>query len=367
MKDSLDARERVALALRELYQTYGYRQYRMNKFEEYDLYARNRNFLSDEHILTFSDLDGKLLALKPDVTLSVIKNTRADRETRKVWYTENVYRVPRNTRNFQEIRQTGLECIGQVDLYTMSEALMLACRSLETVGRPYVLSLSHMGLLTGALAGAAPEASEAVVRAMGEKNLHGLRAACAEHGIPAETGSLLESFCDLSGPVAECLPKLLTLPLPPASRAAGEELAALCRALAAFGDFPVNLDLSVTDDTDYYNGLLFRGFVDGAARPVLSGGRYDHLLHRMGRTGSAVGFAVYLGELDRLLSEPKDYDVDVLLLYGPADDPARVAGAAKSLTDAGESVCVRPRGETAVTARRRVDVNGNEVGGTCRR
>ncbi len=362
MKSSLDARERVALALQELYQTYGYRQYRMNKFEEYDLYARNRNFLSDEHILTFSDLDGKLLALKPDVTLSVIKNTRADRETRKVWYAENVYRVPRNTWSFQEIPQTGLECIGRVDLYTMSETLMLACRSLETVGRRYVLSASHMGILTGVLAGASAGASAAVIQAVGEKNLHALRSACAENGVGAETETLLADLCDLSGPVDECLPKLLSLPLPPESRAAGEELSALCRALAAFGDFPVDLDLSVTDDTDYYNGLLFRGFVDGAARPVLSGGRYDHLLHRMGRSGSAVGFAVYLGELDRLLSEPKDYDVDVLLLYAPDDDPARVAAAARRLTEAGESVCVRPRGEEGVTACRRVDVNGNEVG-----
>ena len=110
MNASLLPAERVSLTLRGLYQSFGYTRYRVGKFEEYDLYARNRNFLSDDRILTFSDINGQVMALKPDVTLSIIKNTRGDDRMRKVWYTENVYRVPRGGDSFQEIRQTGLEC-----------------------------------------------------------------------------------------------------------------------------------------------------------------------------------------------------------------------------------------------------------------
>ena len=95
MNASLLPAERVSLTLRGLYQSFGYTRYRVGKFEEYDLYARNRNFLSDDRILTFSDINGQVMALKPDVTLSIIKNTRGDDRMRKVWYTENVYRVPR--------------------------------------------------------------------------------------------------------------------------------------------------------------------------------------------------------------------------------------------------------------------------------
>ena len=225
MTAALTPRERVSLALRELYQTYGYRQYRMSKFEEYDLYARNRSFLTDDHILTFSDLNGKLMALKPDVTLSVIKNTRPERGTRKLWYTENVYRVPRNADSFQEIVQTGLECIGHVDVYTMGEVLMLSARSLETVGTDYVLCLSHMGILTGVLeSGLVPEElTGAILAAAGEKNLHTLRALCEKAGASPETAELLERLCTLDGPAGETLPKLLALPLPGESRAAAED------------------------------------------------------------------------------------------------------------------------------------------------
>ena len=356
--------ERLSLALRELYRSYGYRQYKVGKFEEYDLYARNRNFLTGEHILTFSDTDGRLMALKPDVTLSIIKNTRGDDRIRKVWYTENVYRVPRNAYGFQEILQTGLECIGPVDLYTMAEVLMLAARSLETISGEYILGISHLGILTGVLkAEGVPAALSArILTAIGEKNPHSLRALCREGAIREEAASLLSALCQLSGPADGALPRLLALPLPAESLAAAEELAGICAALRVFGAFRVKLDLSVISDTDYYNGLVFRGFVDGVAAPVLSGGRYDRLLNRMGKPGSAIGFAVYLSELERFLSEAGGPDFDVLLTYGEDSDPAAVAARAKALVAEGRTVRVQPAGESAVTCREHIALEGKEDG-----
>ena len=68
--------ERVILRLRSLYDRFGYDRYKMSKFEEYDLYVRNKSFLLSDHIITFTDTSGKLMALKPDVTLSIVKNTK---------------------------------------------------------------------------------------------------------------------------------------------------------------------------------------------------------------------------------------------------------------------------------------------------
>ena len=359
---SYEKSERLSQALRDLYRSYGYRQYKVGKFEEYDLYAQNRNFLSDDHILTFSDTNGRLMALKPDVTLSIIKNTRGDDRVRKVWYTENVYRVPRGAYGFQEILQTGLECIGTVDLYTMAEVLMLAAGSLAFISPDYVLDLSHLGILTGVLAGAdVPDGlSRQIVNAVGEKNPHSLRALCADGGVLQDTASLLDALCLLGGPMEETLPALMALPLPPAARSAAEELAAVYDILRVCGSYRVNLDLSVTNDTDYYNGLIFRGFVDGVAAPVLSGGRYDHLINRMGKRGGAIGFAVYLSELERYLSEAGGPDFDILLQYDADADPSAVAARARELAAEGLTVRVQPCGEPAVTFRQSV-VIGKEV------
>lgn len=61
--DSLQPKERASFALRALYEAAGCRKYHMGRFEEYGLYQENRSFLSSEQVITFTDLDGRLLAL----------------------------------------------------------------------------------------------------------------------------------------------------------------------------------------------------------------------------------------------------------------------------------------------------------------
>ena len=86
----LKEEERIAFILRSLYRQYGFLQYKMSKFEEYDLYANCRDFLVSDNIITFTDTNGKLMALKPDVTLSIVRSTRdIPVYVNKVFYNEN--------------------------------------------------------------------------------------------------------------------------------------------------------------------------------------------------------------------------------------------------------------------------------------
>ena len=123
--------EKAIFTLRSLFKKYGYTQYKMSKFEEYDFYVRNKDFLMSDNIITFTDTNGRLMALKPDVTLSIIKNSTPQKNcVQKVYYNENVYRVSKGTQSFKEIMQVGLECIGDIDSYNIYEVLMLAAQSL---------------------------------------------------------------------------------------------------------------------------------------------------------------------------------------------------------------------------------------------
>ena len=108
--------------LSQIYQDFGYQAYAMSKFEEYELYLRNKEFLVSDRVLTFTDTDGRLMALKPDVTLSIIKNT-SDRDSgvQKLYYHEHVYRPGKNEQGFREIMQIGLECMGKVDGAVMEQ------------------------------------------------------------------------------------------------------------------------------------------------------------------------------------------------------------------------------------------------------
>ena len=139
----------------------------------------------------------------------------------------------------------------------------------------------------------------------------------------------------LYGPVRELLGELRDMSVNSETERAVRELTALAGVLESFGALEgVNLDLSITSDMDYYNGLVFKGYAPGVPSAVLSGGRYDSLLTRLGKEGGAIGFAVYLNLLERLCGGAADSGcADVLLLSGGA--------TVKSLTDSGSSVLVQ--------------------------
>ena len=321
-----DYRSRLLASVQDLYSRYGYRPYRMNKFEEYDLYARNKDFLISDSVITFTDRSGKLMALKPDVTLSIVKNTADAAAVQKLFYQENVYRVSKGSDSFRELLQVGLECLGKIDDYCICEVLILAAKSLRLIHPSCVLDISHLGVVTQLLDAIAipQEIHPAVFSLMGEKNLHELQSLCRENGIPEENISLLLDLLKLSGSIQTTLPRLRALlaqlPALPAFIRFENLLSALLETEEADC---FHIDFSVVDDVHYYNGVVFKGFVSGVPTSVLSGGQYDRLMKKMGRKSGAIGFALYTDELERLWDEPNPYDVETVLLY-PEDTPLSV-------------------------------------------
>lgn len=355
--------ERASIALRTLYQSYGYRPYKVSKFEEYDLYVRNKDFLTGDQILAFSDTNGRLMALKPDITLSVVKNTKDEDAPIKISYAENVYRVPKGAYGFREIMQTGVEYIGDVDAYAMGEILLLAAKSLETISESYALDIADMGVAAGILNETQLDESrkKALLAFVAQKNLHGLCALCDELDVGEKTKTFLSALITQFGPLAKALDAFQKLGLPQGCQGALADLRAIAGVMEACGVNNVNLDFSVVNDMNYYNGLVFTGFIDGIASGVLSGGRYDRLMKKMGRSSQAIGFAVYLDQLERFAGKKTGPDVDVLLVYGDTDDPAKVAQMAQRLTAEGERVRVQRGEKTALTYARMVTVNGGDA------
>ena len=183
---TLQPKERASFALRALYEAAGCRKYHMGRFEEYSLYQANRSFLSSEQVITFTDLDGRLLALKPDVTLSIAKTAQpAPGETLRYYYHENVYRPSAESHTFKEIGQMGLEFLGGVGEAEVQQAVCLAAQSLGQLGTDWVLEVSHMGYLFGLFdALQVPDAARAeLLRKLGQKNAHELRAAALAAGL----------------------------------------------------------------------------------------------------------------------------------------------------------------------------------------
>ena len=330
MDKSLKKEERAILLLRKLYQSFGYLPYKMSRFEEYDLYVRNKDFLVSDQVITFSDRSGKLLALKPDVTLSIIKNAGKTADTQRVYYNENVYRVDPQTRAFREIMQTGLECIGDLSALDIAEVVLLAARSLKELGENFVLDISHMGVVGGILSksGLSHEGKNKALQYLHQKNSHELRQLCEAENCHGEA---LLALVEAVGTPRSVFEKLEAYIRDEAIRDSLEQLQALCAVLEDFGfGENIRVDFSVGTDMKYYSGVVFKGYLEGITTGILSGGQYDKLLRKMGRGGNAVGFAIYLNLLNQI-RQPRRYDVDAVLLYEQGADSKQVLAAAEGL------------------------------------
>lgn len=342
----MDRVERAALSLRELYAGFGYVPYKMSKFEPYDFYAENRSFVTGENILTFTDTNGRLMALKPDVTLSIIKNYKGGQE--KVYYNENVYREGGSSHEFTEIVQTGLECIGKIDLYAEYEVLSLAADSLMRLSGECILDIASVGFISGLMS--ATDAEGTVKRQLlgyiQAKNAHNIRSLCAKADIAPEVSAVWERLAVLYCTAKDARRELEPLCLNDEMKKSCDELSALAEL---FGDTGVslNLDFSIVSDLVYYNGLVFKGYIAGAHESVLSGGRYDNLAGKLGKKAQAIGFAVYLDLLKQLGSMGGADRAETLIVYRTGTDPRRVMDEVTKLRAGG--IAVRAEAEPCDT------------------
>ncbi len=334
--------EKAIYTLRALYRKYGYSQYKVGKFEEYDLYARNKSFLVSENILTFTDTDGKLMALKPDVTLSIVKNVPSDFVgTYKLCYNENVYRTSAESHGFREIMQTGLECIGDVDRFSEGEVVMLAQRSLGSISDEYVLDISHMGLIEGLLDGAGldGEARAEALKLVKSRNTSAIGKFADGVGMTDEARDALCGLTQIYMPLENALEVIGNLTVGEKMRTAYGELCEISELMKNYGlSEKLYFDFSVVNDCNYYDGIIFKGFINGIPDSVLTGGRYDRLIKKMGKSCGAIGFAVYLDRLERFGTESGDYDADILLLYGDGTDAKTVSDTVKFFVESGKTV-----------------------------
>jgi len=348
----------VQQALRALYKSYGYTRFKMNKFEEYDTYARVKDFLISDKVITFTDTNGKLLAMKPDVTVSIIKNTDdVSGQVQKVYYNENVYRVSGGAHAYREIMQAGLECLGDIDTYHIAEVISLAVQSLASICDEYVLDISHMGFVSGLLKAAefTEENMSAALRAVSEKNLPALTTLCEQAGVCQALTEKITALITEYGPICEVLPRLSLLCVNEEMELAANKMRGICDALCACGlEKHVQLDFSVVNDMNYYNGIVFSGYVAGLPAGVLSGGQYDKLMKKMGKNAKAIGFAVYLDQLERLWKREDNFDADVLLQYDDSVKPETVLLKAQEITKSGKTVLVLKNVPESVRTKERV-------------
>ena len=100
----------------------------------------------------------------------------------------------------------------------------------------------------------------------------------------------------------------------------------------------VRIDFSIINDMKYYNGFVFKGFINGIPSSVLSGGQYDRLMAKMQKDEQAIGFAIYLDMLEFLYENKQYYDADTIILYDDNVDIDSINEAVRLFSKKGDTV-----------------------------
>lgn len=339
---NLSDEEYLVYSICNLYKQNGYRKYSMAKFEQYDLYSEHKSFLGNEGIISFTDATGRLMALRPDITMSIAKNVSNEIVEEKYYYDEYVYRLDKTSPECKEIRQVGLEYIGGNDIFSEYEVISLAAESLSFLERNFIIDISHMKFIAHVLDlfELSSYQRKEILSLIEQKSTHELERILDKFNI-VEGREVLFKLINLSGKFESVIKKIEEMDCSKEMLEVVEDLKTLYYLLKDNGlSDKIFLDFTVSSDTEYYNGIIFRGYVDGAPDYVLSGGRYDRLMDKFGKTQSALGFALYITNLKRLLYDKgRNLGTKTVLVYDKSE-PKIVAKYKKELMDKHKQVLV---------------------------
>ena len=320
---NMSKKDLVLLNIRKMYDSYGYKKISLPSFEEYDLYNENKDFI-DRNVLTVMSPNGKLLALRPDITLSVAKKVSKDQSLKysKIYYQENTYNLTKYV-GYEEDEQLGIELIGKESTFLDFEIINLAVKSLDIINKKSMIVLSHAGFISSIFENfdLEYEIKEEILDCINRKNSHDIQKILKsnEH-ISENVKKLIYKIPKLSGNLENIEKELLKYEINGNTKKILSELKQLNSLLMKFyKKSKIIFDFSVVKNLNYYNGIILQGYIEGFPNVILTGGRYDKLFEKFGVDTGAVGFAILTDGLKGYYKDTDKKDFEILIAYDNSD------------------------------------------------
>ena len=316
-------RRQVQRALTALFRRRSYAEIITPEVEFYDLFLQSGNPMPQEAMLKIIDRSGKIMVMRPDCTTPIARVAATKLRTvplpQRLYYDQTVFRSGDAHRGgSSEIAQCGVELIGAAGKKADLEMVALAVDALKAAGlERFHVELGHVGFFRELTARVdMPAAAAEQMRSLIEgKNFAALNDLLEPYaGQPAVRP--LRRLPYLFGG-AEVLDEAENL-------SGGSDALDYLRDLyselktAGYGDH-IRFDLGLVHQIDYYTGVVFRGYVEGAGDAVLSGGRYDKLVGAFGRPAQATGFAVDVDAVAACLPAVSPAGLEMLIHYGDGE------------------------------------------------
>jgi ATP phosphoribosyltransferase regulatory subunit len=317
---NFDLEESLIIKFRKLFESYGYEKIKVNTFENYDTYFKNKDIINNEKVLKIIHPNGSLYALRADMTMIIAKKFANDFQNKNINISEKVYYYDNIFRNefginggLKEKRQVGIESLGTNGIFSDVETIILALNSLEAVTNNYILEISNIELLKNIFENIniSEDNKNIILKFIFTKNRDELLKLLNKLNISDTYKNIIYDITTCYGNIDDILNNLSKY------NELENSLNYFKNLKLYINDSQLNkikINFSISNSLEYYTGLILQGFIEDINNPIIIGGRYDNLSKRFGKAFPAIGFAIDLDSLVEKL-DIKHHLADYLIFY----------------------------------------------------
>ena len=304
---------KIESAAREVFARHGYHVVQPPMFEYYDVY--DAAVTKAENMFKFFDNNGRMLALRPDLTTSVarIAATKPLGELPyRIAYSGSAFRNDETFSNDRrrEFSQAGIELIGNGGTDADAEVIEIAIEALLKFGvKDFQIDMGHADYYKGLaeIAGLDPIVSDKLRANINDKDFVAIEGILDGIDIDEKLKEVFMELPKMFGGIETAVAAAKNPIIGEKSRAALENLISVYEILKGKGlDKYISTDLGMVPNLDYYTGIIVKGFAKGVAFPICSGGRYDNLTEKFGKALPATGIAIGIERVMTALSDIRE-------------------------------------------------------------
>lgn len=289
----------VTQKLQELIIKKGYQLFEPSFFEDYESFVLKNRRVKKERMIKLFDADGKILVLRPDITTSLMRQIipRLQKQmVLKVFYNSTIFSKS-SSNQIDTIRQFGVEYIGEEDQKADLEIIRLTSSIFNLFKLDYIIEISDTKILESILDALKLNDQEQneFKDILYRKSLYDLKKFIEIKPMELKMKNFLTQLFSFQGNMKYLEDKLNQYSINGQVKKAFDDFKNRLDAIS--NQENVMIDLSLVSTYDYYDGILFKGYIKGSKEEVLSGGRYDPLTENYGRRTPAIGFTLNTQEI----------------------------------------------------------------------
>lgn len=292
------ARREVENKFINIFSGLGYSEVVTPGIEFYDLFNKGARCFPQETLYKLVDSKGRLIAIRPDSTIPIARlaatRLKDAQLPLRLFYNQSIFTTNQMLKGrSDEIVQAGIELIGSDSSKADLEVLCIAIKSLSLYNNNFRLEIGHIGLFKQLVSelDADENTVEMIRRYIEAKNYPALDVLLDTLG-KSKSADALRQLPRLFGG-KEVFDKASKLFDDKNIDDILDNLREVYQSLSSIGyNGKITVDLGIVNRTDYYTGIVFKGYLEGYGEVILSGGRYDKLISEFGYDLPATGFGI---------------------------------------------------------------------------